>query len=121
MPVKLGTDLSCCVCPWDEDDDDDDTIILDFVGEVIEAIYSFVDGHGCGIPGRHLQVNLSLIGRHSASPQGLASQACPQFPTFTPPKASARIPTYSKSQSLLFQSHSIFIDSPLPLFTINFF
>lgn len=86
MPVKLGTDLSCCMCPRDT--------TFDFDGEVIEAIYSFVAGHGCGIPGRHLQVNLSLIGRHSASPQGLASQACPQFPTFTPPKASARMPTY---------------------------
>ena len=49
-------------------------------------------GHGCGKPGRHLQVNRSLTGRHSASPQGRASHAWPQLPTFTPPNASANIP-----------------------------
>lgn len=89
LPEKLGTDLSNRVAAFG------------FEGELSKIVLSSGAGQGCGMPGRQRHVNRSRRGRHSASPHGLASHACPQLPTFTPPKASARIPICANVIALL--------------------
>lgn len=89
LPEKLGTDLSNRVAAFV------------FEGELSKIVLSSGAGQGWGMPGRQRHVNRSRSGRHSASPHGLASHACPQLPTFTPPKASARIPICANVIALL--------------------